>query len=159
MSYIVRTLPKTLIAERGKLGSCSTFPIAIFAKFTSNRASGYFASCQYYMVVQIEMDTPQAYSLMHRTLSTWSNYFWIGARELFLICICLVFARIREKILKLTLLWCKLLWRFGSGDLWPMSGPEPLVTSGIGRTRRNPPHLRSLEPGESSAENSKETNR
>ena len=32
MSYIARTLPKTLLAERGKLGSGYACPIAIFCQ-------------------------------------------------------------------------------------------------------------------------------
>ena len=40
----MRTLPKTLLAERGRLESCSACPIAIFfAEFTSHIASGYVA--------------------------------------------------------------------------------------------------------------------
>ena len=30
MNYIARTVPKNLLAERGKLGSCSARPLAVF---------------------------------------------------------------------------------------------------------------------------------
>ena len=45
VSYIARTLPKILLAKRGKSASCSACPIAVFlfAKFTCDRTSGYVA--------------------------------------------------------------------------------------------------------------------
>ena len=43
--YIARTLPKTLLAEQGKLGTCSACLITVFAKFTHNLQRGKWLCC------------------------------------------------------------------------------------------------------------------